>query len=129
MEDDPPKAFLHRYMQASAFKQSAAVGMRNQSEWNTSLRLNKLMTCMAKGTPAAEGKGCWGMMVPRIHRKASQSRSPTVSRNDARFFKRLIVQDISMPFLRSMHPLYVLFVFDSILLKKEVRYERMVSCA
>jgi hypothetical protein len=117
MEVDPPKAFFHRYMQASAFRQSAAAGMRNQSEWNTSLRLSKLTTCMAKGIPASEGKGCWGMTVPRIHRKAIQSSSPTVSRNDARFFKRLIFQDISMPFLRSMHPLYVLFVFDSILLK------------
>jgi hypothetical protein len=98
MEEDPPKAFLHRYMQASAFKQSAAVGMRNQSEWNTSLRLNSVTTCMANDAPAVEGKGCWGIIVPMMHRKASQSRSPTVSRNDARFFKSLIFQDISMSF-------------------------------
>jgi hypothetical protein len=98
MEEDPPNAFLHRYMQASAFMQSATVGMRNQSEWNTSLRLNSMITCMAKGSPAAEGKGCWGMMVPRMHRKASQSRSPTVSRNDASFFKSLIFYNISIPF-------------------------------
>jgi hypothetical protein len=99
MEEVPPKdAFLHRYMQASEFKQSRAVGMRNQSEWNTSLRLNSVITCMANGAPVTEGKDFWGIMVPRIHRKASQSRSPTVSRNDARFFKSLIFQDISMPF-------------------------------
>jgi hypothetical protein len=87
MEEVLPKdAFLHRYMQASEFKQSRAVGMRNQSEWNTSLRLNSVITCMANDAPAGEGKGCWGIIVPMMHRKASQSRSPTVSRNDARFF-------------------------------------------